>query len=138
MIVLDCCAAVAIVQLGNEGKALWRHIPPNETIASSELLHPELCSVFRKYAKAGLLSRQDAAAYVETAASIPDVFYPTDEFRQEALRESIRLDHSPYDLFYLLIARRTGGTLLTTDKALLRLCHQEGISCYGGEDVSSV
>lgn len=135
MMVLDCCAAVEIVRSTNEGKALWDYASDADLIVSSELLHAELCSVFRKYVKAGLLGVRDAAAYAEAAASIPDTLYPLGDFRQEALLESINLDRSPHDLFYLLIARRGGGTLLTCDHALARLCRQEGVPCVTGREL---
>ena len=37
------------------------------------------------------------------------------------------LDHSAYDLFYLILARRTGAKLLTLDKKLSSLAINEGI-----------
>lgn len=137
MMVLDCCAAVEMVRSTDEGKALWSYVSNADIVASSELLHAELSSVFRKYVSARLLNVSDAAAYVEAAASIPDVFYPLSDFRQEALMESINLNHSPHDLFYLLIARRNGCALLTCDQALARLCRHEGIPCVTGRELLS-
>ncbi len=58
----------------------------------------------------------------------------TQEFRDdaslwtEALTESLRLDHSSYDLFYLVLARREGATLFTLDRKLQKLCDKNGVN----------
>lgn len=42
--------------------------------------------------------------------------------------ESLRLGHSSYDLFYLVLARRTGATLFTLDKKMQELALDAGIN----------
>ena len=42
--------------------------------------------------------------------------------------ESVRLGHSSYDLFYVVLARRTGATLFTLDKKLQDLSLSLGVN----------
>ncbi len=50
-------------------------------------------------------------------------------FQSEALRESIRLDHSTYDTFHFVLARRTGETPFAADCKLAELCLGNGVDC---------
>ncbi|GHS86330.1 hypothetical protein FACS189487_00400 [Campylobacterota bacterium] len=61
------------------------------------------------------------------AENLIDEYIDISENNAEALNESIRLNHSAYDMLYLTIARRYGGTLLTLDKKLAVLARKEGI-----------
>lgn len=70
-----------------------------------------------------------ARALEGTAATLDlvDEFVPMSELYEEALAESMRLHQPIYDMFYLVLARRNGAVLYTTDKWLNALCKQEGV-----------
>ena len=129
MIVLDACAAVEMVRQSDEGLALQQLVLRNEKIISCDLLRAEVASVFRKLARTEALSSDLATRYYSEALALVDEFRPMDDLGIEALRESIRLNHSAYDLFYFILARRTGATLFTTDRRLMRLCREHGVDC---------
>ena len=76
----------------------------------------------------GITSEDAEACFAECIALI-DEFYPIEDLQAEALRESIRLNHSTYDLFYFVLARRTGGILFTLDRKLMKLCQENGVNC---------
>jgi predicted nucleic acid-binding protein len=131
MIVLDCCAAVSIVRKTEEGKALRWFLSevPGEQIISPTLFYAEIASVFCKYVKAKSLSAKTAMKYLTQALALIDCFVDPAEYYQEAFFESVRLDHSPYDMFYFLLARRNAATLCTLDKTLIKLCKENGVAC---------
>lgn len=135
MIVLDCCAAVDIVRGTPQGVALEKLMLVEETVISTTLLYAEMGSAFGKYVKAGILGRKQAVSYVDMALNLVDEFHGMSENHQEALSEAIRLDHSPYDLYYFTLARRYGATLFTSDRKLARLCEQEGVDCIHDADL---
>ena len=56
-----------------------------------------------------------------------DEFTDISNYKDEVLLESIRLNHSAYDLIYLVLARRHGARLITLDKKLRELCIKCGI-----------
>ena len=101
----------------------------NEKVISCDLVRAEVASVFRKLARAEGLTPEQAEQYLSASMFLIDEFYPLDDLQAEALRESVRLDHSTYDLFYFVLARRTGATLFTLDRKLMRLCQEHGVDC---------
>ncbi|MDR2587673.1 MAG: type II toxin-antitoxin system VapC family toxin [Coriobacteriales bacterium] len=129
MIVLDCCAAVALILGTSEGKSLEALMERDEEIISSSLLLAELASALRKYVKAGAMAPERATWSIRELGSLVDRFVDVSENHVESFCEALRLDHSPYDLFYFTLARRNGATLCTLDHSLMRLCEREGVDC---------
>lgn len=74
---------------------------------------------------------RDLRVYVDALGG--RIFHYRDKTGLEAeiLHESLRLDHSSYDLAYLVLARRTGATLFTLDGKLADACERCGVSCTG-------
>lgn len=66
---------------------------------------------------------------LERALGLVDELVPMEKLFQEALSESVRLNHSSYDMFYFVLARRTAGTLFTMDQRLIKLALQNGLNC---------
>jgi predicted nucleic acid-binding protein len=129
MIVMDCSAAVNIVQETLEGQALMTLALADEEVISSQMLYIEACSAIRKYVRAGITNAKSAQEHLDKIVRLVDRFVDISENYQEAFAESLRLGHSPYDLLYFTLARRNGATLFTTDKKLIELCEREGVDC---------
>lgn len=128
MIVLDCSAIVEIVRFTERGKIFEEAAGLEEKLLSSTMLYAELSSTFRKFVRAKWLTPKAASMAVFTAIELVDEFHDVAENCLEAFAEGLRLNHSPYDMFYFTLARRYGATLFTCDKALARLCEQEGVA----------
>jgi predicted nucleic acid-binding protein len=137
MIVLDACVLVEMARMTNDGKALRELMMSDEKAVSCDLARAELASVFRKLARTEKLPAELAEAYLVESLSLIDEFYPIEDLQSEAFRESIRLNHSTYDLFYFVLARRTGGTLFTLDRKLMRLCLDNGVNCLAQLDLEA-
>ena len=129
MIVFDSCTLAEIVRQTEEGLCIQQLALRDEEAISCDLVHAELASIFRKLTRTEGLEPAQTGRYVAEALALVDGFYPIAELRTEALRESIRLNHSTYDLFYFVLARRTGATLFTLDRKLMRLCQENGVDC---------
>lgn len=128
MIVLDCCAVIELVEQTKAGLALQSLMLCNEEAVSVDLLSAELTSVIRKQVLRGEIERDKAGAYLAEAVGLVDRFVPAFDLQQEALSESLRLNHSSYDMFYFVLARRCGATLFTTDQGLAKLCLDNGVN----------
>ena len=129
MIVLDTSATTEMIRRMPDGLALIDLAMVNEKKISCTLMRAELASVFRKFTRAGELSPKQAETLFSKSLSLIDCFHPIEDLESEALHESIRLNHSTYDMFYFVLARRTGGTLFTTDRKLMQLCLDNGVNC---------
>ena len=134
MIVLDCSAAVHIVRKTTEGNALRSLMLKDEKIISSELLPIETASAFGKYVKAGILDKEKALSFVQNAIALVDEYTSIHENYIEAFHESLRLNHSVYDMLYFTLARRNSATLVTLDAKLRELCEEQGVDCIQAID----
>ena len=129
MIILDNSAAMEIAANTLIGSALESFILSNEQIISCELMRAEAASAARAAKRREGLDYKQAYRRMTLAINLVDDFVAIEELQDEAFRESVRLDHSVYDMFYFVLARRTGATLLSTDRKLIRLCEENGVDC---------
>ena len=129
MIVFDTSALVDIAIGSEEGHVLKDFVLEGEKTISCDLIQAELANVFRRFTRTDGLAPELAEAFFEKSLKLVDEFYPIEDLQSEAFRESIRLNHSTYDMFYFVLARRTGGTLFTTDRKLMKLCLGNGVNC---------
>jgi predicted nucleic acid-binding protein len=128
MLVLDANVAVAIA-LDEKLSSLPKDIlAGDERIISTDLFHIEVTQALTKYVQSELITQKQAIRLLYEAAELVDDFYTIEEDSLEALNESLRLNHSSYDMLYLILARRFGATLVTLDKKLIKLCLRENLS----------
>lgn len=135
MIVLDASAAIEIARQTPEGWALENLMLKGEKSVSCDLFRAEAASAIRKFVRAGKVASDEAPRYLEKVCALVDEFVPIDDLQTEALRESIRLDHSTYDMLYFVLARRCGATLFTLDRKLIDLCIANGVDCIADMNV---
>ena len=135
MIVLDPCAACEMARRTEEGLALWSLLIEEEDVVSCNIMTAELISIVRKLRRKGSITPSVAYGLYHKAQAIVDEFYPIEELQDEVLSESIRLDHSAYDMFYFVLARRLGATLFTLDRKLMNLCADNGVNCVDLSDI---
>jgi len=104
-------------------KASWV-IAPNLYIA-------EITNVLWKYNKAGILEHDESQQYIDDGIGIIDSYFSEKDLWKEVLRESINNEHSIYDMFYAVLARRNDATLVSNDKELLKICDNMKIQRCG-------
>lgn len=129
MIVLDSSAACDMVRKTEEGMAFRALMLSEEKVISCELLRAEVVSIFRKLCRYGLIPIEKVQSFLTESTALVNEYYSIQELQEEVLSESIRLDHSSYDMFYFVLARRFGATLFTLDRKLIRLCEEQGVQC---------
>lgn len=129
MIVLDSSAACDMARQTEEGLAFCSLMLTEEKVISCDLLRAESVSVFRKLCRRGIVAADEAQDCYADSVAFVDKFYTMEELQEEVLAESIRLDHSSYDMFYFVLARRFAATLFTLDRKLIRLCEEQGVQC---------
>lgn len=129
MIVLDSSAACDMVRKTEEGMAFRALMLSEEKVISCELLRAEVVSIFRKLCRHGFIPIEKVQSFLTESTALVNEYYSIQELQDEVLSESIRLDHSSYDMFYFVLARRFGATLFTPDRKLIRLCEEQGVQC---------
>lgn len=127
IVVLDANAGIEIVLNRSKSPLFKEYIVNCRKVISSDLYKAEITNTLWQYIKAGLLSREKGTSLLRLAGNLVDEYYDISENNNESLIESVRLNHSSYDMLYFTLARRTGSVLLTLDKKLFKLAEKEGI-----------
>ena len=129
--ILDASAGIEIA-LDKESAAKFHAKLENATtVISSDLYKVETANVIWKYFKANLLNKEEALRILRFCDELIDEYVDIASNNEEALVESMRLNHPAYDLLYLTLARRRGGILLTLDKKLIKLAIENGVDVIG-------
>ena len=127
IIVLDVSAAIEII-FQREKKDKFKNVyNQGSWIIAPNLFIAEITNVLWKYFKAGVITHVDCIQYVQDGLNMVDDFIATSELWKEALAEGIRNNHSVYDMYYAILARRNDATLITNDGALAKICQKLSI-----------
>ncbi len=122
IVVVDVSAAVEVLLQKETQTQFSKYLKEASWVIAPDLYIAELSNVFWKYHRAKVISRPDCIAYVESGINLIDDFIETRELWKEALGEGIKNNHSIYDMYYAVLARRNDAVLLTKDETLANLC----------------
>ena len=121
IVVLDASAAIEIVLHRNSAENLAKYIIEADWVIAPTLFISEVTNTIWKYQKFADFPYSSCEKALEQALALPDDFINELELYREAFKLSCTLDHSVYDMLYLLAARRNNGILLTLDKQLIKI-----------------
>ncbi|MGI6221558.1 MAG: type II toxin-antitoxin system VapC family toxin [Coriobacteriales bacterium] len=124
---MDCSAALQIAKKTDRGKAYESLFLSDEEVVAPTLYALEAASTAWKYVRSGLASVAEGRQLMDDVLSLPDRLYPTEELMDEIYTEGAALDHSVYDMAYLVLARRMGATLCTYDARLIECCEKRDV-----------
>ena len=126
-VVLDTCAAFEIAFKGKNFKKYSEILEKSERVIAPTLYDAEVANVLWKYVKAGYIDEQNAQLIMALLLKLVDSYSDTSELAVEALHEALRLNHTVYDLYYMVLARRNGAVLLTVDEKFKKVCTDCGM-----------
>ncbi len=126
-VVIDASAAIEIVLNRGHAAEFSSIIESARKVYAPDLYIAEITNVLWKYQKAGYLSRSTAQRALQISVGLVDEYTDMQDFIDEVLNASIRFEHPAYDMFYLVLSRRTGSGLLTLDKRFSSIAETAGI-----------
>jgi predicted nucleic acid-binding protein len=127
IVVLDVSAAIEII-LQKDKQEKFNKIYKNGTwIIAPDLFIAEITNVLWKYYKAKVLSHEDCVQYVQDGIDMIDDFIDARDLWKESLAEGIKNNHSIYDMYYSVLARRNDAILITNDGPLAEICKKLNI-----------
>jgi predicted nucleic acid-binding protein len=127
IVVLDVSAAIEII-LQKEKKELFNSVYKKGTwIIAPDLFVAEITNVLWKYHKAKVITHEDCIQYVQDGIDLVDDFIEARELWKESLSEGIKSNHSIYDMYYSVLARRNDAVLITNDGPLADICRKLNI-----------
>ncbi len=118
--VLDASAAIEIVLQREQAEKITRCVTDADWVITPTLFMAEVTNVFWKYQKIADFPFLVCEKGIEQAIGLPDDFIEEKDLWREAFKLACNLNHSVYDMLYLVVARRNNGTLLTLDKKLIK------------------
>lgn len=128
IVVLDVSAAIEIV-LKKDKKELFNTVYKDASwVIAPDLYVSEITNVLWKYYKEKVITHEDCIQYVQDGIDMVDDFIDAKELWKEALAEGIKNNHSIYDMYYSVLARRNDATLITNDGPLAEICKDLKIS----------
>lgn len=115
MIVLDANVALKLVveQAGTDRAQAV--LASGQGLLAPALYVGEITTTLRKYERAGAISGDHARSAVTALIDCITVMADDRALAAPAYELSSRLDHSPYDCFYLALALERDATLVTAD-----------------------
>ena len=118
ILILDASAATEIVLQRKKHKSFEKYLAEADWITSPGLFIAEVSNVFWKYHKLADLPLEQCEKAIEFAINLPDEYCDDLTLYKEAFSLSCKVGKPVYDMFYLVLARRNSGHLLTLDKSL--------------------
>ena len=118
--VLDASAAIEIVFQRDLAGKLSKVIVDASWVIAPTLFISEITNTIWKYQKFADLPFRSCEKVLEQTLALPDDFINEMDLYREAFKLSCTLNHSVYDMLYLVVARRNYGILLTLDQKLIK------------------
>ena len=129
--VLDASAAIEIVLQRDQAETFSSYVAEAEWVITPTLFISEVTNVFWKYQKLADFPFLVCEKGLEQTIGLPDDFIDERNLYREAFKLACTLDHSVYDMLYLVVARRNNATLLTLDNKLLKAAQKCSIEVSG-------
>jgi len=125
--VLDTSAAVEIVLQRGKAGILSEAVADADRVLTPTLFVAEITNVFWKYYRLGELPQEVCEEGLQQAMLLPDEFVRDEELFQEAFALGCQMKRPVYDMFFIILTRRTNGHLLTMDRSLKNLAGKLGL-----------
>ena len=120
MIVVDASAAIRWFKAATPGGAPFGIPKTEQPLVAPDLFIAEVRNTMLVYMRKKEVTLEQAKGMVSTIDRLMAGYFPIEEFRDSAWKMALEYDHSPYDCFYLEVARSIGSYLVTADERLVR------------------
>jgi predicted nucleic acid-binding protein len=115
IVVLDASAAIEIA-LNREYSTSFREVlRQSDLVLAPDTFPSEITNVFWKYAIYSDMPVEACEKGIDYCLDLIDDYIETTSLCREVFSESYKNNHSAYDLFYIVTARRYNASLLTRD-----------------------
>jgi len=131
IIVLDASAAIEIALNKDSGKAFQDILLESDLVIAPDTFPSEITNVFWKYAFHSNMEKDKCEKGIDYCLDLVDDYIDTKSICREVFFESINNEHSSYDIFYLIVARRHNAAIITKDKKMITTAEKLKIKVLG-------
>jgi predicted nucleic acid-binding protein len=114
-LILDTSAAANIVLQTPLADALITVVDQAQLVIAPTLLQSELANTLWKQVRFSGVGRDQAISLFQDGIGLVDEFVADQELAVQALSLAVKHQHPAYDMFFVALAMRFGGALLTVD-----------------------
>jgi predicted nucleic acid-binding protein len=129
--VLDASAAMEISLGKDEAPRFKEFLLASDLVLAPDIFPSEITNAFWKYGLYSDLERDICEKGIDYCLDLVDDYIPTRSLCKEVFSEAVQSEHPAYDLFYLVLARRHGASLVTKDRKLRRLAKKLKVRFLG-------
>jgi predicted nucleic acid-binding protein len=127
IIVIDSSAAAEIILQGKRAELFQNELEKADWVITPHLYISEITNTFWKYFQFDTLQLDQCEKAIEFALDLPDEFINEKTLYREAFAMACLTKKPPYDMFYLILARRNNAILMTKDKSLQQCAEKHSI-----------
>lgn len=127
IIILDASAAVEIVLQRKNSERFQHHIESADWVLAPGLFISEVTNVFWKYYRFGSLSVEQCEKGIDFSVRLPDEYSDDKTMYREAFMLGCQTEKPVYDMFYIVLARRNNGHLMSLDRTLVDIASQVSV-----------
>ena len=127
IIVIDVSGAIEILLHKEKYEKFNNILQSSARVIAPDLYVSELTNTLWKYYIAKIQTKDECIKYMQKGIGFVDKFIDSKDLCQEAFFEGINNNHSIYDMFYMVTARRNSGTLITNDQILAEICKKNRV-----------
>jgi predicted nucleic acid-binding protein len=126
-IVLDTSGAVEIALENEKASEFLAVLQKADIIIAPDIYVSEVTNVFWKYRSFSQFTDDACLKGIEFCVNLVDDFIDSKEIWREAYLEGTKRATSTYDMFYLVVARRNAGLIISMDTKLNLIAKKEGL-----------
>ena len=131
IVVIDVCGVVEILLQKDKALKYYQILKEASLRITPDLYVSELSNTLWKYHNAKIRTENECNELIQDGIDFINRFIDSKELWKEALDEGIKNNHSIYDMFYMVAARRNNAVLVTNDSDLAAICKKNRIEyCF--------
>jgi len=127
IIVIDANAALEIGLNRTFGDEYKKNLMESDLVIVPDIYPSEITNALWKYVYIAKQDIVECEKVLDLCMNLIDDFVSTRDLSREALYEATKFKHPAYDIYYLILARRNGASILSRDKKLLKIAKEMGI-----------
>jgi len=131
MVVLDASAAIEIALENGSADYFQEIIMNSDLVIAPDTFPSEITNIFWKYGFYSEMDKEKCENGIDYCLDLIDDYIDTKSICREVFFESINNEHSSYDIFYLVVARRHNAGILTKDKKMINIAKNLKIKVFG-------
>jgi predicted nucleic acid-binding protein len=131
IIVLDASAAIEIALNKESGKIYQEILLESDLVIAPDTFPSEITNVFWKYGFHSNMEKEKCEKLIDYCLDLVDDYIDTKSICREVFFESMNNEHSSYDIFYLVVARRHNAAIITKDKKMITIAKKLKIKVLG-------